>query len=127
MAGACGAHAGMGSRFAAPARFSYLERTTWELDKYVVNKLRAADPALDPAGRQPGIPTTVMVCAALSGPAGRKGAQRIAVRAEAPGGVGPAFCAVGVAPPPGVAEPRTLCTHRGSTPNPCWRAPRASA
>ena len=50
MSGARGAHAGMGSRFVSPGRFSYLERTTWELDKYVVNKLRAADPALDPTG-----------------------------------------------------------------------------
>ena len=45
-----GTHAGMGSRFVSPGRFSYLERTTWELGKYVVNKLRAADPALDPTG-----------------------------------------------------------------------------
>ena len=46
MAGARGTHTGMSSRFSPTGGFSPLERTTWELGKYVVRRLQAADPAL---------------------------------------------------------------------------------
>ena len=36
MVGAKLTHRGMKSRLLPPGRFSYLERTTWELDKYVI-------------------------------------------------------------------------------------------
>jgi phenylpropionate dioxygenase-like ring-hydroxylating dioxygenase large terminal subunit len=46
MGGARLTHEGMESRFLAPGRFSYLERTTWELGKYVIRKLQANVPEL---------------------------------------------------------------------------------
>ena len=35
-------HKGMQSRVLTPGRFSHLERATWELDRYVINKVAAA-------------------------------------------------------------------------------------
>ena len=46
MGGAKITHEGMNSRFLPAGRFSHLERTTWELNKYVIQKLQAADPSL---------------------------------------------------------------------------------
>ena len=39
MSGARLTQRGMKSRLLKPGRFSYLERTTWELDKWVVRKV----------------------------------------------------------------------------------------
>ena len=49
MNGARITHAGMNSGSAPRGRFSHLERTTWEVGKYMVRCLQAADPSLEVA------------------------------------------------------------------------------
>ena len=39
MVGARLTHRGMKSRLLPPGRYSYLERTTWQLDKYVIRRV----------------------------------------------------------------------------------------